>query len=144
MRRALPDAVPMGEFINNTAGAAALCSALVGGDFETVGRAMGSDAVVEPRRGPLIPGFAAVKKAAMSHGAHGCTISGAGPTAVAVGTSAEGLSAAVEAMCDAFSGFHEIGCAAVCRPDFEGARDVDEWAVPVGDTVFVKEYDHLA
>ena len=144
MRKALPDAVPLAEFINNTAGAAALCSALVRGDFETVGRAMGSDVVVEPRRGPLIPGFEAVKSAAMSNGAHGCTISGAGPTAVAVGSSAESLSAAVEAMCDAFSSFHEIGCAAVCRPDFEGAREVDEWAVPRGDTIFVKEYDRAS
>ncbi|RWR93725.1 homoserine kinase [Cinnamomum micranthum f. kanehirae] len=33
---------------------------------------------------PLIPGMSAVKKAALEAGAFGCTISGAGPTAVAV------------------------------------------------------------
>ena len=35
-------------------------------------------------RGPLIPGMLAVKAAAKAAGAFGCTISGAGPTAVAV------------------------------------------------------------
>ena len=138
MRKALPAEIPMSEFINNTAGAATLCAALAKGDVETVGRAMANDVVVEPRRGPLIPGFDKVKQAAMSHGAHGCTISGAGPTAVALGSSREQVEAAVDAMCDAFSGFHEIGCAAVCRPDFVGARDVDRWEVPRGDTVFIK------
>ena len=44
----------------------------------------GSDGIVEPRRAPLIPGLSAVKVSAMSAGAYGCTISGAGPTAVAV------------------------------------------------------------
>lgn len=39
---------------------------------------------MEPRRAPLIPGLSAVKVAAISAGAHGATISGAGPTAVAV------------------------------------------------------------
>ena len=35
-------------------------------------------------RGPLIPGMMAVKAAAKAAGAFGCTISGAGPTAVAI------------------------------------------------------------
>ena len=35
-------------------------------------------------RGPLIPGMMAVKAAAKAAGAYGCTISGAGPTAVAI------------------------------------------------------------
>ena len=35
-------------------------------------------------RGPLIQGLMAVKAAAKAAGAYGCTISGAGPTAVAI------------------------------------------------------------
>lgn len=38
----------------------------------------------EPRRAPLIPGMEGVKRAAIEAGAFRCTISGAGPTAVAV------------------------------------------------------------
>ena len=38
------------------------------------------DVLIEPQRKSLIPGFQAVKNAAMSRGALGCSISGAGPT----------------------------------------------------------------
>ncbi len=41
------------------------------------------DVVIEPQRQVLIPGFAAVKKAALDHGALGGSISGAGPTVFA-------------------------------------------------------------
>ena len=38
------------------------------------------DVLVEPRRAPLIPGFAAVHAAALAAGAMGAGISGAGPS----------------------------------------------------------------
>jgi homoserine kinase len=38
------------------------------------------DVLIEPQRKMLIPGFQAVKDAAMARGALGCSISGAGPT----------------------------------------------------------------
>lgn len=38
------------------------------------------DVIIEPQRQVLIPGFQAVKQGAMSNGALGCSISGAGPT----------------------------------------------------------------
>src|SRR5690606_38288325 len=41
------------------------------------------DVLVEPRRAPLIPGFAAVKAAALEHGALGASISGGGPSVFA-------------------------------------------------------------
>lgn len=41
-------------------------------------------AILEPRRAPSIPGMSAVQNAAMDAGAFECTISGAGPTMVAV------------------------------------------------------------
>jgi len=43
---------------------------------------MSLDGIVEPNRAPLIPGMVAVKAAVLQ--ARGCTISGAGSTAVAV------------------------------------------------------------
>ena len=39
------------------------------GDAELTGRALDSDCIVEPVRGPLIPGFASVKQAAKAAGA---------------------------------------------------------------------------
>jgi len=41
------------------------------------------DVIIEPQRQVLIPGFAAVKQAALAAGALGCSISGAGPTVFA-------------------------------------------------------------
>jgi homoserine kinase len=79
---------------------------------------------VEPVRAPLIPGMAAVKAAAKAAGAYGCTISGAGPTAVAV-VSDPGVGAAVaEAMAAAFraEGKLEINSKKVVRLDPEGAK----------------------
>ena len=43
-------------------------------------RASLEDVIIEPQRQVLIPGFQAVKQGAMSNGALGCSISGAGPT----------------------------------------------------------------
>ncbi|CAK9147555.1 unnamed protein product [Ilex paraguariensis] len=49
-----------------------------------LGKVLSSNKIVEPRRAALIPGMEGVKKAAMEASALGCTISGAGPTAVAI------------------------------------------------------------
>ncbi len=38
------------------------------GDAAVIGKALDSDAIVEPVRGPLIPGFQAVKEAAHAAG----------------------------------------------------------------------------
>lgn len=40
------------------------------GNAELVGKALDSDVIVEPVRGPLIPGFFAVKSAAKAAGIH--------------------------------------------------------------------------
>jgi homoserine kinase len=60
------------------------------------------DVLIEPQRKMLIPGFQAVKDAAMARGALGCSISGAGPTMFA--WVEEGKADAVStAMVEAFS-----------------------------------------
>ena len=43
------------------------------GSAEATGRALDSDCIVEPVRGPLIPGFAAVKRAAKAAGMLGAS-----------------------------------------------------------------------
>jgi len=84
MRAVLPAEVPLESMISNCLQGGSLVASILTGDARQLGRALGSDRVIEPTRGPLIPGFAAVKEAAGSAGGFGCTISGAGPTAVAV------------------------------------------------------------
>lgn len=77
-------------------------------------------------RAPLIPGMAAVKAAAKAAGAFGCTISGAGPTAVAVVSDAEVGARVADAMANAFrtEGRLEVNSKAVVRLDPEGAKFV--------------------
>ncbi|WVY90805.1 homoserine kinase [Vigna radiata var. radiata] len=84
MRAALPSEIGMAHHVWNCSQAGALVAAVLKGDVVGLGKALSSDKIVEPRRAPLIPGMEAVKKAALQAGAFGCTISGAGPTAVAV------------------------------------------------------------
>jgi homoserine kinase len=82
-RAILSDTVPMKAFIQQTANAAAFVIGLANGDFELIGRCL-RDVVIEPQRAKLIPGFYAVQSAAMTAGALGCTISGAGPAIFAL------------------------------------------------------------
>jgi homoserine kinase len=42
------------------------------------------DAIVEPARARLVPGYAEVRKAALEAGAKGVAISGAGPSMIAI------------------------------------------------------------
>lgn len=84
MRAALPTEIGMPHHVWNCSQAGALVASVLQGDVVGLGKALSSDKIVEPRRAPLIPGMEAVKRAAIQAGAFGCTISGAGPTAVAV------------------------------------------------------------
>lgn len=61
------------------------------------------DVLVEPRRAPLIPGFADVQAAAIAAGALGCSISGAGPSVFAWFEDAAAAEAAGHAMQAAFA-----------------------------------------
>jgi homoserine kinase len=62
------------------------------------------DALVEPRRAHLIPGFAAVKQAALDAGAMGASISGAGPSVFAWFEQGDAARLAGHAMAAAFAG----------------------------------------
>ena len=125
MRAALPADVRMKDHVFNSSQAAALVAAVVQGDVRILGSALSSDVIVEPRRAPLIPGMLGVKKAALEAGAFGCTISGAGPTAVAIVDDEERGKLIGERMVEAF--LSEGGLSAnmtVSRLDRVGARVV--------------------
>ncbi|HEY9740803.1 MAG TPA: homoserine kinase [Coleofasciculaceae cyanobacterium] len=83
------------------------------------------DRIHQPYRQALIPGYDAVRKAALSAGAYGMVISGAGPTLLALVDSA-GAQAVAAAMADAWK---EEGITAQVRSlslDTQGARTFTE------------------
>jgi homoserine kinase len=82
------------------------------------------DVVIEPQRQALIPGFAAVKQAAMAAGALGCSISGAGPTVFAW-TEAPAAEAVCAGMVAAFRRHGLESDSWVSTIDAAGARVVD-------------------
>jgi len=101
-----------------------LVAGICRGDAEMVGRALDSDVIVERARGPLIPGFFAVKEAAKAAGAYVCTISGAGPTCVAIVKDPATGEKVKEAMSKAFveAGGLEVNIAKVVKLDHKGAH----------------------
>lgn len=123
MRAALPTEIGMSHHVWNCSQAGALVASILQGDVMGLGKALSSDKIVEPRRAPLIPGMESVKKAAIEAGAFGCTISGAGPTAVAVTDNEERGKEIGERMVEAFLQDGNLKASAMVRRlDRVGAR----------------------
>ncbi len=75
--------VALSDVVWQTANLAGFIAGCFTNDLELIRESL-LDVVIEPqRRQVLIPGFAAVKQAALAAGALGCSISGAGPTVFA-------------------------------------------------------------
>lgn len=81
-RKLVPRKVETGSAVLNVGRAAAIALGFARGDIDLIGSGM-EDAIAEPRRERLVPGYRMVKKAAMEAGASGVAISGAGPSVVA-------------------------------------------------------------
>lgn len=101
-REALAGAYGLGEFVAQSANLAQMLVGCMRGD-EALVRSGFADVLVEPRRAPLIPGFAQVKQAALDAGALGASISGAGPSVFAWFTDKLAAEAAVKPMQAAFA-----------------------------------------
>jgi homoserine kinase len=83
-RAVLPIQVPFKEtVIPHYANVAGVVAGILKKDLALFGRSI-DDRIVEPARAHLIPGFYAVKEAALRSGALGCSISGAGPSVFAI------------------------------------------------------------
>jgi homoserine kinase len=76
------------------------------------------DTIAEPKRLSLVPGFSAVKAAALEAGALGCSLSGSGPSIFALAASLDLAKAAGAAMQAAF--------------DAASSGGADLWVCPVG------------
>ena len=101
-REALKGSYELHEFVTQSANLALVLSGCERGDVALV-RAGLRDTLVEPRRAALIPGFDAVKRAALDAGAMGASISGAGPSVFAWFESRERAEAAAPAVQAAFA-----------------------------------------
>jgi homoserine kinase len=100
-RRVLKKEVKLADAIRQWGNLAALVAALYTADLPLLGRSL-QDVVAEPARSLLIPGFAAVKSAALAAGALGCSISGSGPSVFALCAGAADSERAGTAMVEAF------------------------------------------
>ena len=102
-RAVLADPYPLHTVVEQSAHLALFLTGLQRGDTQLLREGL-HDLLVEPRRAPLIPGFADAKRAALDHGALGASISGAGPSTFAWFASKAQAQAAAPAMQSAFSG----------------------------------------
>lgn len=102
-RAVLSDPYPLALVAAQSAHLALFLTGLQRGDAELIRDGL-HDLLVEPRRAPLIPGFAAVKAAALDHRALGASISGAGPSVFAWFASRAEAEAAAPAMRAGFAG----------------------------------------
>jgi homoserine kinase len=78
-RAVLQGGYMLSGFVEQSANLALLLAGCFENNLDLI-RAGLSDVLIEPRRAPLIAGFAAVKQAALDAGALGASISGAGPS----------------------------------------------------------------
>ena len=81
-RAALQGAYELKDFVAQSANLALVLAGCHAGDAALVREGL-RDVLVEPRRAPLIAGFAAAKQAALDAAAMGASISGAGPSVFA-------------------------------------------------------------
>jgi homoserine kinase len=89
--------VPLADAIRQWANLGAFVDALHRSDFDLLSRAL-EDTIAEPRRAPLVPGFATIKQSAIAAGALGCSLSGSGPSLFALCRGFETAQAVAAAM----------------------------------------------
>ncbi len=120
-RRCLEAPFELGLVVRQSGNLALVLEGCHRGDFDLI-RAGLADVMVEPRRATLIPGFAAVKAAALQAGALGASISGAGPTVFAWFDSRTAADTAGGMMVEAFATAGKRARAHVTAVAAAGAR----------------------
>jgi len=96
-RAMLGDTVPLQDAVKQWANLGAFVHALHTGDFALLSRSL-EDTIAEPRRAPLVPGLALIKRAAAEAGALGSSLSGSGPSLFALCLGDEAAARVAEAM----------------------------------------------
>lgn len=122
-RSVLPGQVSLSSMVYNVGRAATFIAGIALNSVEIMGKGM-MNAVIEPARAHLIPGLSHVKESALKAGAAGVSISGAGPSIIAIVDSKKtGAEEVALAMKDAFE---EVGIRSrpLCAKPGCGARVV--------------------
>lgn len=119
-RGVLPREIPLGVALAQAGNIAAMVAAAASGDLALLSRAL-DDRIAEPARAPLVPGFPSAKRAALTAGALGSSISGAGPTAFALCADAQIGARVGEAMQAAYAAEGIAATVRVAPPDLRGA-----------------------
>ena len=122
-RKILKPDVSLSDVIWQTANLAGFLVGCYTNDLRLIGESL-NDVIIEPQRRVLIPGFDAVKQAAMNAGALGCSISGAGPTVFAW-LPADKAEAARDGMVAAFAAAGLGSDAWISTLEAHGARVID-------------------
>lgn len=121
-RQLLGDSVPLADATRQWANVGGLVAALYTSDLGLLSRSL-VDVVAEPKRASLVPGFAAVKHAALDAGALGCSLSGSGPSIFALAATLDEARVVGDAMQRAFAAAGDIGADLwVCPVGHHGAR----------------------
>jgi homoserine kinase len=100
-RKILGGTVALSHAVAQWGNTAALVAGLFRGDWEIISQAL-EDRVAEPLRAGAVPGFQAVKKAALDAGALGASLSGSGPSLFALCRGRERAEAVGKSMVRAF------------------------------------------
>ena len=116
-RALLGDHVALRDAVRQWGNLGGLVAALFTSDNALLSRSL-EDVIAEPKRAPLVPGFFAVKAAALAAGALGCSLSGSGPSMFALAASLDEAKLVGQAMQAAFDQASPLGA--------------DLWVSPVG------------
>ena len=124
-REILPTNIPMVNATQQIGNLGGLICGLIQEDYAMIGRSI-HDVIAEPRRQKLIPEFYNVKRAAMSQGALGFSISGAGPSVFALCEGEETAQRAGKAMSKVFSNINLENQIYVSPINEEGVHVLEE------------------
>lgn len=121
-RTILGDTIPLSAGVQQWGNAAGMVAALFSRDWELIARCM-RDAVAEPVRAQLVPGFESVKASAIEAGAVAAGLSGSGPSVLALCRGRADAERAAAAMAEAFRAAAGVASdLVVSRANAEGAR----------------------
>ncbi len=120
-RKVLPTKILLKTAIQQWSNTASLVAACYNNDLALFGRSM-EDLVAEPARRVLLPYYDSIKAAAIQVGALGCSISGAGPSILAITDNTKQADAIAASMKRIYK-HHRIGCDIYnTKVDTKGAR----------------------
>ena len=122
-RRILPQNIPLKKAVCQWGNVGGVVAGFCTGNLQLLGRSI-EDVIIEPVRARLIPGFHAVKSAAMKSGALACSISGSGPSLFALVESRTDARRVGKAMQKAFRRVGLKSDLIISRINEEGARAV--------------------